>query len=205
MNRSPVVGIELLVLVAGYVAFRATTHEMGKVYVRAVDVNDEAGEYASSKHVGVDPSFRDEDGVELSWPRTIGLWVAGFLTLFTGIVEKLAVVHNATNRRICIGRYLNEIQACCFGLFQGCFQPHDANLFALLINETDGMCGNLIVYALLFIFRYCFCPPDTIKPCYPLINSRQKASGDIAPRSSPSRVRTATCWASTSRSPRTRR
>ncbi len=81
MNRSPVVGIALLVLVAGYVAFRATTHEMGKVYVRAVDVNDEAGEYAFTKHTGVDPSFRDEDRVELSWPRTIGLWIAGFLTL----------------------------------------------------------------------------------------------------------------------------
>ena len=76
MNRSTAISLLLLVLGGGFLTFQAAYRGVGRVYVQEVEVPGEAPQV-----VGVDPRLRNEPGVELSLPRTIGLWLAALLTL----------------------------------------------------------------------------------------------------------------------------
>lgn len=81
MNRSSMIGVILLVVGGGYLALRATTQEFGRVYVRSVDVQSDAGGFVYTKYQEVEPRFANDADVQLSLPRTVGLWIAAFLTL----------------------------------------------------------------------------------------------------------------------------
>lgn len=62
----------LLLLVAGsFLAYRAATGHMGRVYVRQV----------GDRTVAVPPRERITEGVSVSAPRTMGLWISAFFTL----------------------------------------------------------------------------------------------------------------------------
>jgi hypothetical protein len=84
MQKSTYIWTGLLLLACGYIVFRTASGSMGQVYVRAVDVEREVDGQTKilwTKYVDVDPRMRNEDKVSLSWPRTVGLWVAAFLSL----------------------------------------------------------------------------------------------------------------------------
>lgn len=81
MNRSAIFWAVLMVLGGGFLAIRAATTEMGYVYVRVDQVPSADGSTEVQQIVEVDPSQRDEEGVEWSLSRTMGIWVAALLTL----------------------------------------------------------------------------------------------------------------------------
>lgn len=86
MKNSGLVWTIVLLIACGYLVVRTSQGEMGRVYVRAVEVKAEAKDGAEektlwTKYVDTDPKFAGQPGVSFSWPRTIGLWVAAFLTL----------------------------------------------------------------------------------------------------------------------------
>lgn len=82
MNREKLLWTVVLLLgVAGLVG-RAATTGMGSTYVKAERVSAKEG-VAWTKYVRVPPKERGTPGVELSWSRTVGVWVAALFTLFT--------------------------------------------------------------------------------------------------------------------------
>ena len=84
MQKSTYIWTVLLLLAGGYILFRTASGDMGQVYVRAVDVKREVdgqSETLWTKYDDVDPRLRNEPDVSFSWPRTVGLWVAAFLSL----------------------------------------------------------------------------------------------------------------------------
>lgn len=70
-----------MVLGGGFLAFRAATTGMGTAYVRDVQFEAEDSDVSWTKQVSALPRERSEPDVRLSWPRTIGLWVAALCTL----------------------------------------------------------------------------------------------------------------------------
>ena len=81
MNRSALPWVLLLVLGGGFLLTRAVTSEMGKVYVRQVEVAPEGFDQTWIRYDTAEPRFRNEPDVELSWARTFGVWIAAYLTL----------------------------------------------------------------------------------------------------------------------------
>jgi hypothetical protein len=94
MKRSSIIWLIVILAAAGWLAYRASTGKMGKSYVREVEVvvpipGAQAGEPPATwtRFENVDPKLLNDpdpairQGVILSWPRTIGLWVAALSTL----------------------------------------------------------------------------------------------------------------------------
>jgi hypothetical protein len=81
MNRSTVVSLIVVIVAGVFLALRAETSEMGKVYTEGVEFIDADSGVSWTKQVEVAPSRRDEDGVSLSMNRTVGLWLSAILTL----------------------------------------------------------------------------------------------------------------------------
>jgi hypothetical protein len=84
MQKSTLIWTVILLLAGGYIVFRTASGDMGQAYVRAVKVPpdvDGQTETLWTKYVDVHPRMRNEPNVSFSWPRTIGLWVAAFLSL----------------------------------------------------------------------------------------------------------------------------
>lgn len=70
-------------VVAGiYLLVRLATGGMGMVYVQDQPVEvQEPGQESWSRAVGVDPKRQGEEGVRVSWSRTVGNWLAALFTL----------------------------------------------------------------------------------------------------------------------------
>lgn len=81
MNRSSIITVAVIVIAGAWLAYRAATTEMGRVYVREVQVAPEGSEVSWTRYQTVEARFRDEPDVFFSLPRTIGLWVSALLTL----------------------------------------------------------------------------------------------------------------------------
>ena len=81
MNRSTVVSLIVVIVAGVFLALRAGTSEMGKVYTQATEFNDAATGVSWTKRTEVDASRRSEAGVSLSLNRTVGLWVSAICTL----------------------------------------------------------------------------------------------------------------------------
>ena len=81
MKQSTIFALILMILGGGYLVFRVSTSEMGKVYVRDVEVKPEGAVKTWTKEEASLPKDRNEPEVRLSWSRTIGLWVAALCTL----------------------------------------------------------------------------------------------------------------------------
>lgn len=81
MKQSTIIWTILMVLGGGFLAFRAATTGMGRAYVRDVRFQAEDADVGWTKQVAARPRERAEPDVRLSWPRTIGLWVAALCTL----------------------------------------------------------------------------------------------------------------------------
>lgn len=81
MNRSTLVSLLLMVAGGGFLVFRGMTTDMGSVYVRVEQIPSADGSTTVSEVTEVDPSQRDEEGVEKSFSRTFGIWVSALLTL----------------------------------------------------------------------------------------------------------------------------
>lgn len=86
MKNSGLVWTVILLIACGYLAVRASNGQMGQVYVKAVEVKAKTKDGAEgktlwTKYVETEPKYADQPDVSFSWPRTIGLWVAAFLTL----------------------------------------------------------------------------------------------------------------------------
>ncbi|MCA9074936.1 MAG: hypothetical protein KDA93_07885 [Planctomycetaceae bacterium] len=80
MEREKLFWTALMLLGGLFLAGRAAMVGNGRVYVQAETIAEtDAGPVVH--HRGVPPSQRSEANVSLSWPRTIGLWVAAFCTL----------------------------------------------------------------------------------------------------------------------------
>jgi hypothetical protein len=71
-------------VVAGiYLLVRLATGGMGLVYVQDQPVEvQEPGQESWSRTAGVDPKRQGEEGVRVSWSRTVGNWLAALFTLF---------------------------------------------------------------------------------------------------------------------------
>lgn len=81
MNRSRMIWIGVLLMAGVYLAARAMSGNMGQVYVKEVVKKGKDSEKTWTRYTVTDPQNQADDDVTLSWPRTIGLWVAAFLTL----------------------------------------------------------------------------------------------------------------------------
>ena len=81
MNRSALIWTIVVVLAGGWLAFRAASQEMAKVYVRTDTVTPEGSDKSWTKSVEVFARERNEANISLSLPRTIGMWIAAFGTL----------------------------------------------------------------------------------------------------------------------------
>jgi hypothetical protein len=70
-------------VVAGiYLLVRLATGGMGLVYVQDQPVEvQEPGQESWSRTAGVDPKRQGEEGVRVSWSRTVGNWLAALFTL----------------------------------------------------------------------------------------------------------------------------
>ncbi len=82
MSRSGWVWTALMVVAGIYLLARLATGGMGMVYVQDQPVEvQEPGQESWSRAVGVDPKRQGEEGVRVSWSRTVGTWLAALFTL----------------------------------------------------------------------------------------------------------------------------
>jgi len=82
MSRSGWVWTALMVVAGIYLLVRLATGGMGMVYVQDQPVEvQEPGQESWSRAVGVDPKQQGEEGVRVSWSRTVGNWLAALFTL----------------------------------------------------------------------------------------------------------------------------
>ena len=82
MSRSGLVWTALMVVAGIYLLVRLATGGMGMVYVQDQPVEvQEPGQDSWSRAVGVDPKRQGEEGVRVSWSRTVGTWLAALFTL----------------------------------------------------------------------------------------------------------------------------
>ncbi|MEX1232730.1 MAG: hypothetical protein WEB58_20960 [Planctomycetaceae bacterium] len=72
----------ILLVLGLLVIIRASSGDMGMVYTRAVSTpSDAPPELRWTKYEAATPIESNEPGVAVSWPRTLGLWIAALLTL----------------------------------------------------------------------------------------------------------------------------
>src|SRR5438067_13082127 len=132
-------------------------------------------------------------------------------------VLELAEIHDPAHRRDCERRNFDQIELCRFCPRHRIRDRHDAKLLTVCTYQANLRSGDLAVDSLCFFKGYCIllCVKKD-RPCFASVlpgaldqrrfasASRRevKASRGIAPRSSPVRVRTATCLACISLSPR---
>ena len=82
MSRSGWVWTALMVVAGIYLLVRLATGGMGLVYVQDQPVEvQEPGQESWSRAAGVDPKRQGEEGVRVSWSRTVGNWLAALFTL----------------------------------------------------------------------------------------------------------------------------
>lgn len=82
MSRSGWVWTALMMVAGIYLLVRLATGGMGLVYVQDQPVEvQEPGQESWSRAVGVDPKRQGEEGVRVSWSRTVGNWLAALFTL----------------------------------------------------------------------------------------------------------------------------
>ena len=82
MSRSGWVWTALMVVAGIYMLVRLATGGMGLVYVQDQPVEvQEPGQESWSRAVGVDPKRQGEEGIRVSWSRTVGNWLAALFTL----------------------------------------------------------------------------------------------------------------------------
>lgn len=81
MKPSTIVWAVVFVLAASYIAVRASSTGMGLAYVRAEAVAPQGEAAGWTVYTNAEPKARGEEGVSLSIPRTIGIWLAAFFTL----------------------------------------------------------------------------------------------------------------------------
>ena len=82
MSRSGWIWTALMVVAGIYLLMRLATGGMGMVYVQDQPVEvQEPGQESWSRAVGVDPKRQGEEGVRVSWSRTVGTWLAALFTL----------------------------------------------------------------------------------------------------------------------------
>ena len=82
MSRSGWVWTALMVVAGIYLLVRLVTGGMGLVYVQDQPVEvQEPGQESWSRAAGVDPKRQGEEGVRVSWSRTVGNWLAALFTL----------------------------------------------------------------------------------------------------------------------------
>ncbi|KAF5045331.1 hypothetical protein DSECCO2_482370 [anaerobic digester metagenome] len=110
----------------------------------AVPVLDEAADVLDLGQqvvvVGVRPEF---DFLDLD----LGLALLGFLGLLLFLVEILAVVHDLADRRLGVGRHLDQVKTQLFGTFQGLGHAHDAQLVPVISYNPDFLGPDLLVPA----------------------------------------------------------
>ena len=82
MSRSGWIWTALMVVAGIYLLVRLATGGMGMVYVQDQPVEvQEPGQESWSRAFGVDPKRQGEEGVRVSWSRTVGNWLAALFTL----------------------------------------------------------------------------------------------------------------------------
>lgn len=77
----------------------------------------------------------------------LGLTLFGFLGLFLFLVKILAIVHNLTDRRLGVGRHLDEIKPDFFGALERLGNRHDAQLIAVITYYANLFCPDLLISA----------------------------------------------------------
>src|SRR5207302_1447421 len=67
--------------------------------------------------------------------------------LFFLLVEELAVIHDAADRRLRGGRNLHQVEVLLPGLFERLKWRHDADLVALVVNHANFARANAFIRA----------------------------------------------------------
>ena len=80
----------------------------------------------------------------------LGLLCFKLLLLFTLLIKELTVIGNLTNRWICTGRDLYEIESEPFRNLQGLLQANNSCVFYIFPNNTNNTGTNLIIDPELF-------------------------------------------------------
>ena len=96
----------------------------------------------------------------------------GFLFLFHLLKAEFAVIHDLTDRRLCVWRDLDQIQVLLKGDPKRVLRGHDAKLRAILPDQTDLFVSDLLI-ELMIQFAYGKTPPD--------FNCNKKADAPEAP------------------------
>ena len=73
------------------------------------------------------------------------LILLGDAILFLLLIQELAVVHNAADRRLCRGRNLNQIQILLASHLQCFKRREDPNLFPFVVNHANFAATNLFI------------------------------------------------------------
>ena len=119
------------------------TGETGTVYVRAVEKTATVAATAEDAEQTirwtafqqVEPRYRDEDDVSLSWPRSIGLWIAALFTL--AIFSFLA----GDNPAYKLAEAIFVGVSAAYAMVVGFWDTLVPNLFAKLFPETMRQAG----------------------------------------------------------------
>lgn len=81
MKETPIWAWACLILGGLFLLWRGISHDAGRAYVEPKTLADGAEQIEPKPYQGVTYAERDNPGVLLSLPRSIGIWVAAFLTL----------------------------------------------------------------------------------------------------------------------------
>lgn len=81
MKRTSLIWGVVLLIAGIWLLHRAMTVGNGAMYVRGIAVEPKNSTARWTKYENVTPKERHNAGVELSWPRTLGVWLAGLLSL----------------------------------------------------------------------------------------------------------------------------
>ena len=74
-----------------------------------------------------------------------------FVKFLVQLVKVFAVVHDPANRRLCSGRYLNQVQATLLSDLYRLLWRHDSELLVLIVNDSDLSRPDALVHPYVFI------------------------------------------------------
>jgi hypothetical protein len=94
--------------------------------------------------------------------RDVLLVLLRFVKFLVQLVKVLPVVHDPANRRLCSRRYLYQIQAPLFRDLQRLLRRHNAELFILVVDDSNLSRPDALVHPYVFIDGLTLLTPSAI-------------------------------------------
>lgn len=81
MKQSTLIWVIVMVIAGAYLSWRAVSYQAGAVYVAPKVVTSESSDQSITTWSQVSKVEKENPGVVISWPRTIGVWLSALFTL----------------------------------------------------------------------------------------------------------------------------